>query len=69
MAILGSWLTRLGVSNGPLKFSSARRIRPLLDLLAKFRQVLACLCLQKFYNCLHARILVKIFSIVRNFVN
>ena len=34
-------LQTLGVSNGPLKFSSARNIWPLLDLLAKFRRVLA----------------------------
>ena len=28
-------------ANGPLKFSSARKMWPLLDLLAKFRRVLA----------------------------
>ena len=27
----------VGISNGPLKFSGARNIWPLLDLLAKFR--------------------------------
>ena len=27
----------LGVMNGPLKFSTARKILPLLDLLAKFK--------------------------------
>ena len=52
--------THLGVSNCPLKFSSAPKIGRLLDLLTKF----ACLCSQNFYNCSHARILVKIFSIV-----
>ena len=45
------------VSNGPLKFSSARKILPLLDLLGKFRRVLACSCSQNFRNCSHARIL------------
>ena len=29
--------------NGPLKFLTARKILPLLDLLAKFKRVLACL--------------------------
>ena len=28
--------------NGPLKFLTARKILPLLDLLAKFKRVLAC---------------------------
>ena len=31
----------LGVSNGPLKFLSSRKIWPLLDVLEKFRYVLA----------------------------
>ena len=31
----------LGVMNGPLKFLTARKILPLLDLLAKFKPVLA----------------------------
>ena len=29
--------------NGPLKFLTARKILPLLDLLAKFKRLLACL--------------------------
>ena len=36
---------------------SARNIWPLLDLLAKLRQVFAFSC--SFFKCLHARILVK----------
>ena len=34
--------------NGPLKFLTARKILPLLDLLAKFKRVLACLCSPNF---------------------
>ena len=30
--------------NGPLKVLTARKILPLLDLLAKFKRVLACSC-------------------------
>ena len=52
-----------------LQFSSARKIWPLLDLLAKFRRVPACSCSQTFCNCSRARILVKICSIAQNFVN
>ena len=52
--------------NGPLKFLTARKILPLLGLLAKFKQVLACSCSQHFCSCSHTRILV---SIIRNFVN
>ena len=37
-----------GVMNGPLKFLTARKILPLLDLLAKFKRVLACSCSQNF---------------------
>ena len=59
----------VGVSNGHKNFPSARKIWPLLDLLAKFRRVLACSCSQNFCNCSHARILVKICSIAQNFVN
>ena len=33
--------------NGPLKFLTARKILPLLDLLAKFKRVLACSCSPK----------------------
>ena len=35
--------------NGPLKFLSARKILPLLDLLAKFKRVLACSCSPNFF--------------------
>ena len=38
----------LGVMNGPLKFLTARKILPLLDLLAKFKRVLACSCSPSF---------------------
>ena len=55
-----------GVMNGPLKFLTARKILPLLDLLAKFKRVLACSCSPNFCSCSHARFLV---SIARNFVN
>ena len=58
--------TKLGVMNGPLKFLTARKILPLLDLLAKFKRVLACSCSPKFCSCSQARFLV---SIARNFVN
>ena len=34
--------------NGPLKFLIARKILPLLDLLAKFERVLACSCSPNF---------------------
>ena len=52
--------------NGPLKFLTARKILPSLDLLAKFKRVLACSCSQNFCSCSQARFLV---SIARNFVN
>ena len=32
----------IGVSNGPVQFESARKVWPLLELLAKIRRVLAC---------------------------
>ena len=51
-----------GVINGPLKFLTARKILPLLDLVAKFKRVLACSCSKNFCS----RFLV---SIARNFVN
>ena len=35
-----------GVMNGRLKFLTAAKILPLLDLLAKFKRVLACSCSQ-----------------------
>ena len=34
--------------NGPLKFLTASKILPLLDLLAKFKRVLACSCSPNF---------------------
>ena len=37
-----------GVSNGPTQFESARKIWPLLELLAKITRVLACSCSQIF---------------------
>ena len=37
-----------GVMNGPLKFLTARKTLPLLDLLAKFKRVLACSCSPNF---------------------
>ena len=40
-----------GVMNGPLKFLTARKILPLLDLLAKFKRVLACSCSPNFCSC------------------
>ena len=45
---------QVGVSNGPIQFMSARKIWPLLELLAKITRVLACSCSQKFCNCSHA---------------
>ena len=51
---------------GPLKFLTAGKILPLLDLLAKFKRLLACSCSPNFCSCSHARFLV---SIARNFVN
>ena len=44
-----------GVINGPLKFLTARKILPLLDLLAKFKRVLACSCSPDFLRCSQAR--------------
>ena len=41
--------------NGPLKFLTARKILPLLDLLAKFKRVLACSCSPNFCSCSQAR--------------
>ena len=40
--------TNIGVMNGLLKFLTARKILPLLDLLAKFKRVLACSCSPNF---------------------
>ena len=52
--------------NGPLKFLTARKILPLLDLFEKFKRVLACSCSpnflallassqSKFFICARAR--------------
>ena len=48
------------VPKGRLNFSRAR-------FAGKIKWVLACLCLRNLRNCLHARILNKIFSIDGNF--
>ena len=56
----------IGVVNGLVKFLTARKILPLLDLLAKCKRVLACSCFQNVYSCWQPRFLV---SIARNFVN
>ena len=45
--------------NGPLKFLTARKILPLLDLLAKFKRVLACSCSPNF--CVARRLAKQIF--------
>ena len=55
-----------GVMNGPLKFLTDRKILPLLDLLAKFKRVLACSRSPNFCSCAQSRFLV---STARNFVN
>ena len=46
--------------NGPLKFLTARKILPSLDLLAKFKRVLSCSCSPNFCSCSHARFPVSI---------
>ena len=51
--------TSLGVMNGPLKFLTARKILPLLDLLAKFKQVLTCSCSPNF--CVARKLAKQIF--------
>ena len=45
--------------NGPLKFLTARKILPLLDLLAKFKRVLACSCSLNF--CVARKLAKQIF--------
>ena len=52
--------------NSPLKVLTAGKILPMLDLLAKLRRVLACLCSPHFCSCSQARFLV---STAQNFVN
>ena len=64
--LTGSEKYHLGVMNGPLKFLTAHKILPLLDLLAKFKRVLACSCSPNFCRCSHARFLA---SIARDFVD
>ena len=49
-----------GVMNGPLKFLTARKILPLLDLLAKFKRVLACSCSPNF--CVARQLAKQIFN-------
>ena len=49
-----------GVMNGPLKFLTARKILPLLDLLAKFKRVLACSCFPNF--CVARQLAKQIFN-------
>ena len=50
------------VANGFSKFCSARKIWPLLDLLATFRRLLACSCSQNYRSCSHARIPLKLLK-------
>ena len=45
--------------NGPLKFLTARKILPLLDLLAKFQRVIACSCSPNF--CVALKLAKQIF--------
>ena len=45
--------------NGRLKFLTARKILPLLDLLAKFKRVLACSCSPNF--CIARKLAKQIF--------
>ena len=52
-----AWLW--GVSNRPIQFKSARKIWPLLELLAKITRVLACSCSQNSWKCSRARNLVQ----------
>ena len=63
LGMLGTIFTMVpvvGVSKGPTQFKIARKIWPLLELLAQIGRVLACSCSQNFCYCSHARILVKI---------
>ena len=45
--------------NGPLKFLTARKILPLLDLLTEFKRVLACSCSPNF--CVARKLPKQIF--------
>ena len=49
--------------NGPLKFLTARKILPLLDLLAKFKRVLAGSCSLNF--CVARKLAKQIFISAR----
>ena len=57
-------LVARGVMNGPLKFLTGRKILPLLDLLAKFKRVLACKCSPNFCSCSQARKAKFLFLLV-----
>ena len=50
---------KLGVMNGPWKFLTARKILPLLDVLAKFKGVLAYSCSPNF--CVARKLAKQIF--------
>ena len=54
----------LGVSNGPVQLKVLAKFG-----LAKMKRLFACSCAQNGCNCSHARILDKMCSIARNFVN
>ena len=56
---LKNYLPLRGVMNGPLKFLTARKILPLLDLLAKFKRVLACSCSPNF--CVARKLAKQVF--------
>ena len=49
--------------NGPLKFLTARKILPLLDLLAKFKRLLACLWYPNF--CVGRKLAKQFFNSAR----
>ena len=62
--------------NGPLKFLTARKILPLLDLLATFKRRLACLCspnfcvvrklAKQFFISARARKKIAVFGMLAN---
>ena len=49
--------------NGPLKFLTVRKVLPLLNLLAKFKRVLACSCSSNF--CVARKLAKQIFISAR----
>ena len=57
--ILMKFKSYLGVMNGQSKFLTALKILPLLDLLAKFKRVLACSCSPNF--CVARKLAKQIF--------